>query len=175
MLGWSFVLLAFVQCVAGLVVSSLCWDFIESSDGDTQKRQEALLTWMSKPFEGVFNGVLKGFAWICLDFEGCKALKGLERPPNQVFLYYGTFTRTSLSMFEILFANWAPACRVLVEHVSEWFSLFFLAYRPRFEESGGPSSRLRRHAEDIYIYTSIDMPLYLAHPIHGVYSIYTHI
>lgn len=54
---------------------------------------------------------------------------GYRLDPNQVFLYYGTFSRTTLSMFEILFANWAPACRVLVENVSEWFSLFFLAYR----------------------------------------------
>ena len=29
------------------------------------------------------------------------------------------------------FRNWGPACRVLVENVSEWFSVFFLVYRPR--------------------------------------------
>eukprot|EP00434_Breviolum_minutum_P002882 symbB.v1.2.002538.t1/scaffold103.1/size331058/3 len=28
-----------------------------------------------------------------------------------------------------MFANWSPPCRVLVEHVSEWFSIFFLLYR----------------------------------------------
>eukprot|EP00913_Durusdinium_trenchii_P034611 g32381.t1 len=48
---------------------------------------------------------------------------------DDVFRYYGTFTRTFLSMFEIMFANWSPPCRVLVEHVSEWFSIFFLFYR----------------------------------------------
>ncbi|CAL1163318.1 unnamed protein product, partial [Cladocopium goreaui] len=47
----------------------------------------------------------------------------------EVFRYYGTFTRTFLSMFEILFANWGPPCRVVVENISEWFSLFFLLYR----------------------------------------------
>ncbi|CAE8592382.1 unnamed protein product [Polarella glacialis] len=46
-----------------------------------------------------------------------------------LFIYYGTFTRTFLTMFEIIFANWAPACRVLVDNVSEWFSNFFLVYR----------------------------------------------
>lgn len=46
-----------------------------------------------------------------------------------VYQYYGTFTRTILTMFEIMFANWGPACRVLVENVSEWFSVFFLVYR----------------------------------------------
>ena len=29
----------------------------------------------------------------------------------------------------ILFANWGPPCRVLVENVNEWFSVFFLLYR----------------------------------------------
>lgn len=32
-------------------------------------------------------------------------------------------------MFEVLFANWAPACRVLVENVSEWFTPVFIFYR----------------------------------------------
>ena len=32
-------------------------------------------------------------------------------------------------MFEVLFANWGPPCRVLVENISEWFALFFLFYR----------------------------------------------
>lgn len=32
-------------------------------------------------------------------------------------------------MFEILFANWSPPCRVLVDNLSEWFSIFFLLYR----------------------------------------------
>ena len=27
------------------------------------------------------------------------------------------------------FANWSPPCRVLVDNISEWFSLFFLVYR----------------------------------------------
>lgn len=34
-----------------------------------------------------------------------------------------------LTMFEILFANWSPPCRVLVDNLSEWFSIFFLLYR----------------------------------------------
>mmetsp|Transcript_93379 Transcript_93379/g.166084 ORF Transcript_93379/g.166084 Transcript_93379/m.166084 type:complete len:566 (+) Transcript_93379:43-1740(+) len=46
-----------------------------------------------------------------------------------VFKYYGTFTRTMLTMFEVLFANWISPCRVLVDHVSEWFSLVFIMYR----------------------------------------------
>eukprot|EP00913_Durusdinium_trenchii_P009755 g9163.t1 len=40
-----------------------------------------------------------------------------------------TFTRSILTMFEVLFANWGPPCRALTDNVSEWFSLFFLFYR----------------------------------------------
>eukprot|EP00972_Heterocapsa_arctica_P100636 14838257-Heterocapsa_arctica.AAC.1 len=32
-------------------------------------------------------------------------------------------------MFEVTFANWAPPCRLLLDHVSEGFGLFFLIYR----------------------------------------------
>eukprot|EP00927_Polykrikos_kofoidii_P031186 TRINITY_DN26854_c0_g1_i1.p1 TRINITY_DN26854_c0_g1~~TRINITY_DN26854_c0_g1_i1.p1 ORF type:complete len:577 (+),score=94.03 TRINITY_DN26854_c0_g1_i1:48-1733(+) len=46
-----------------------------------------------------------------------------------VFGYYGTFSRSMLTMFEITFANWAPPCRVLVDNISEAFTTFFLVYR----------------------------------------------
>lgn len=78
--------MSFVQCVAGIVVSELCYGFMRDSSNDPEAR-------------------------------------------DQVYQYYGTFTRTILSMFEIMFANWGPACRVLVENVNEWFSVFFLVYR----------------------------------------------
>jgi len=35
----------------------------------------------------------------------------------EVFRYYGTFSKTLLTMFEVLFANWAPPCRVLIDNV----------------------------------------------------------
>lgn len=59
----------------------------------------------------------------------------LENPDSDiearqaVFRYYGTFTRTILTMFEILFANWSPPCRVLMDNVAEEFFVFFLIYR----------------------------------------------
>lgn len=86
MLWWSFCLLAFVQCVAGMILSTLCQDFLSHEEYDSAVRKE-------------------------------------------VYMYYGTFTRTVLTMFEILFANWSPPCRVLVDNLSEWFSIFFLLYR----------------------------------------------
>ncbi|CAJ1441962.1 unnamed protein product [Effrenium voratum] len=86
MLFWSFCLLTFIQCVAGILASTLCREFIGNPSNNMEIRKE-------------------------------------------VFQYYGTFSRTVLSMFEILFANWGPPCRVLVENISEWFSVFFLLYR----------------------------------------------
>ncbi|CAJ1441944.1 unnamed protein product, partial [Effrenium voratum] len=32
-------------------------------------------------------------------------------------------------MFEVLMANWAPACRVLVDNVDEGYALGFVVYR----------------------------------------------
>ncbi|OLP87191.1 Sodium channel protein type 10 subunit alpha [Symbiodinium microadriaticum] len=46
-----------------------------------------------------------------------------------VFRYYGSFSATLLTMFEVLFANWAPPCRILIDHVSEWYALVFIIYR----------------------------------------------
>ncbi|CAE8691131.1 unnamed protein product [Polarella glacialis] len=46
-----------------------------------------------------------------------------------VFRYYGTFSGSMLTMFEVLFANWPTACRILVDNVSEWFGLWFIIYR----------------------------------------------
>ncbi|CAE7905522.1 Catsper1, partial [Symbiodinium microadriaticum] len=66
-------------------------------------------------------------ATLCRDFVSDEAV-ALELRQD-VFRYYGTFSRTILTMFEILFANWAPPARVLLENMSEWFSVFFLLYR----------------------------------------------
>merc|ERR1711987_41602 len=40
-----------------------------------------------------------------------------------LFLYFGTFTRCLLSMFEITLGNWPPVARLLSENVTEWFTL----------------------------------------------------
>jgi len=48
---------------------------------------------------------------------------------REVFGYFGTFWRSIVTMFEIIFANWAPSCRLLLDHVSEYFGIFFLIYR----------------------------------------------
>eukprot|EP00440_Ansanella_granifera_P023916 gb/GFBE01025975.1/.p1 GENE.gb/GFBE01025975.1/~~gb/GFBE01025975.1/.p1 ORF type:complete len:609 (+),score=145.19 gb/GFBE01025975.1/:1-1827(+) len=86
MLFWSFCLLTFIQCVAGMIVSNLARGYLEDVTAPLATRQ------------GIFE-------------------------------YYGTFSRTFLTMFEVLFANWSPPCRILVENVSEAFSIFFLIYR----------------------------------------------
>jgi len=50
----------------------------------------------------------------------------------EVFHYFGTFTQSMITMFEITLANWVPCCRTLNRAVSEWFSLFFILYRCMF-------------------------------------------
>jgi len=48
---------------------------------------------------------------------------------RQVFGYYGTFWRSLVTMFEVSLANWAPACRLLLDNVGEGYGWFFLIYR----------------------------------------------
>mmetsp|Transcript_64925 Transcript_64925/g.152721 ORF Transcript_64925/g.152721 Transcript_64925/m.152721 type:complete len:580 (-) Transcript_64925:299-2038(-) len=52
-----------------------------------------------------------------------------EAVRKEVYRFYGTFSIAVLTLFEVFFANWSPACRVLVENISEWYSLLFLIYR----------------------------------------------
>lgn len=51
---------------------------------------------------------------------------------QEVFRYFGTFTRTMITMFEITLANWVPSCRLLIEDVNEWFIMFYIVYRCMF-------------------------------------------
>lgn len=80
------------------------------------------------------------FLLAAIQFIFCMAVGYMARPfiddvtkPLEqrflVFKYYGTYTRSIYTMFECLFANWGPPGRVLIEHVSEWFTIFFLFYR----------------------------------------------
>lgn len=48
---------------------------------------------------------------------------------RQVYLYFGTMSKSMTSMFEVTMGNWVPILRCLGERVSEWFALFFLIYR----------------------------------------------
>ncbi|CAE7269459.1 Scn11a [Symbiodinium sp. CCMP2456] len=47
----------------------------------------------------------------------------------EVYKYFGTFNRTLLTMFEVLFANWAIPARICIENVSEGFIYIFIFYR----------------------------------------------
>jgi len=48
---------------------------------------------------------------------------------HEVYMYYGSFTRTMLSMFEITLGNWMPPCRALVENVSEYYMVFAVLHK----------------------------------------------
>eukprot|EP00435_Cladocopium_sp_Y103_P025238 s3153_g6.t1 len=48
---------------------------------------------------------------------------------HEVYKYFGTFSRTFLTMFEVLFANWAIPARICVENVGEVFIYVFIFYR----------------------------------------------
>jgi len=45
------------------------------------------------------------------------------------FYYFGNFTKTLATMFEITFANWVPSCRTLMDHYGDSYVLFYIIYR----------------------------------------------
>merc|ERR1712151_1446969 len=48
---------------------------------------------------------------------------------EDVFEYWGSFSRALLSTFEMTLANWPPVCRMLMENVSEWFMVICLLHK----------------------------------------------
>jgi len=48
---------------------------------------------------------------------------------RNVFKYFGTFSRSVLTLFELTLGNWVPVARTLVEGVSEWFMIFSLVHK----------------------------------------------
>jgi len=47
----------------------------------------------------------------------------------KVYRYFGTFTRSMITMFELTLANWIPVCRLLSDSVNEWYGIFMLCYK----------------------------------------------
>eukprot|EP00929_Paragymnodinium_shiwhaense_P103176 TRINITY_DN6648_c0_g4_i1.p1 TRINITY_DN6648_c0_g4~~TRINITY_DN6648_c0_g4_i1.p1 ORF type:complete len:638 (-),score=73.37 TRINITY_DN6648_c0_g4_i1:28-1941(-) len=59
-------------------------------------------------------------------------LEDESRPLEQkqeLFRYFGTFSRGMLSMYEITLGNWVPITRFLTDEVSEMYSLLVMLYR----------------------------------------------
>jgi len=55
-----------------------------------------------------------------------------DHPPDEVkeiFEYFGSFSRSLLSTFEMTLANWPPVCRLLMENVNEWFMVLCLVHK----------------------------------------------
>lgn len=48
---------------------------------------------------------------------------------KEVYIYFGTVSRSIFSMFELTFANWPPISRLLTEKVSEWFMIFAIMHK----------------------------------------------
>lgn len=59
----------------------------------------------------------------------CTDLSIPEGDRFEVYRYFGTFSRSMLSMFELTLGNWVPISRILSEKVSEWYTIFTLAFQ----------------------------------------------
>eukprot|EP00434_Breviolum_minutum_P033127 symbB.v1.2.029312.t1/scaffold3193.1/size61566/7 len=87
----------------------------------------ALLFLIQMLFALVLNQLLYGFY-----FSGEALIQDnqdLKDKFELVYTYFGTFSRSLLTMFEITLANWPPVCRALTENVTEWFMIFFLIHK----------------------------------------------
>ncbi|CAJ1366095.1 unnamed protein product [Effrenium voratum] len=85
----------------------------------------ALLFIVQMLFALVLNQILYGFYFNAANLES-QLLKDRQ---ELVYVYFGTFSRALLTMFEITLANWPPVCRALTENVTEWFMIFFLVHK----------------------------------------------
>eukprot|EP00437_Effrenium_voratum_P049661 CAMPEP_0181531524 /NCGR_PEP_ID=MMETSP1110-20121109/72147_1 /TAXON_ID=174948 /ORGANISM="Symbiodinium sp., Strain CCMP421" /LENGTH=591 /DNA_ID=CAMNT_0023662601 /DNA_START=34 /DNA_END=1806 /DNA_ORIENTATION=+ len=85
----------------------------------------ALLFLIQMLFALVFNQLLYGFYFS----DSVSTDEFVKDQQEIVYTYFGTFSRSLLTMFEITLANWPPVCRVLTENVSEWFMIFFLVHK----------------------------------------------
>eukprot|EP00930_Biecheleria_cincta_P043573 TRINITY_DN29905_c0_g1_i1.p1 TRINITY_DN29905_c0_g1~~TRINITY_DN29905_c0_g1_i1.p1 ORF type:complete len:624 (-),score=133.15 TRINITY_DN29905_c0_g1_i1:51-1922(-) len=52
-----------------------------------------------------------------------------EADREEVYRYFGTFTKAMLSMFELTLGNWVPITRLLTEKVSEWYTIFLMTFQ----------------------------------------------
>eukprot|EP00435_Cladocopium_sp_Y103_P065233 s294_g27.t1 len=61
-----------------------------------------------------------------------ETIVGGDRAPavqEQLFLYFGTCSRSLLTMFEITLGNWPPVARILQDHVHEAFCAFSILHK----------------------------------------------
>jgi len=52
-----------------------------------------------------------------------------QKAAYEVYMHFGSFARSMLTMFELTLGNWIPPTRALVENISEWYLLFFLMHK----------------------------------------------
>jgi len=52
-----------------------------------------------------------------------------EEQRKELYVYFGSFTRAFVTMFEIHMANWATPCRILMETLGEFVGDLFILYR----------------------------------------------
>jgi hypothetical protein len=86
------------------------------------------LAWTISMFVAITSFFALFLCQVLLDYyihDETMPLEGRQK----VFRYFGTFTRSIFSMFEITFGNWVVTARILADHVSEWFMLLAMLYK----------------------------------------------
>jgi len=48
---------------------------------------------------------------------------------EKIYRLFGTFSRSLFTTFELTLGNYVPVSRVMIEHVSEWYTIFCIVHR----------------------------------------------
>jgi hypothetical protein len=52
-----------------------------------------------------------------------------DKEKEEVFIYFGTYWRAMVSLFELMLANWPPICRLMMETLHESWSVVVVIYK----------------------------------------------
>ena len=158
MLFWAFILLALFQAAGGIFLSNLSMDFVRNPTADVNARREVFRYYgtFSRSFLTMFATItLPMFAavfslhhaYIIFSTDGCMScfkssvtrfvqetdilwILWRASPVFNIFVHQLVVALPCCSCLqEVLFANWGPPCRVLVDNISQWYTVFFLIFR----------------------------------------------
>merc|ERR1712037_52772 len=66
---------------------------------------------------------------IVQDFYLLAENKASTEVKQEIYMYFGTYWRSMVSLFELMLANWPPICRMMGKHMNEAWSFVVVVYK----------------------------------------------
>merc|ERR1719492_19677 len=76
----------------------------------------------------LFLFMVEALTGVCLTYVLEDYIRDTTQPLDkreEVYKFFGTFTRSFLTMFELTLGNWIPPTRTVTENVNEWYMPVF--------------------------------------------------